>query len=72
MRFASGGAQRVGMREPVLFGGEGNLLARLWVGCLDLLEPEPQQVGLLRPFSGARGQLAELGVKGAQLGEREQ
>ena len=45
-RLHGRGAQRVGEPEPGLLRGQGGVLPRLGGDGLDLLEPEPQEVGL--------------------------
>ncbi len=44
-------AERVGVRQPLVLGGERSVLAGLGRRLLDLHEAETQQVGLLRPLS---------------------
>ena len=61
-----GGAQRVGEPEPGLLGGERVVLARPGCDRLDLLEPEPEQVGLAGPLARGAEHLAQLGLDGAQ------
>ena len=57
-----GRAQRVGEAEPGLLGGERVLLTDLRVDGLDLLEPEPEHVGLTGPLTGRAEHLAQLGL----------
>ncbi len=59
-RLLGGGAQGVGEAEPGLVGGQGVVLARLRGDCLDLAEPEAQQVGLAGPLAGRGDHLVEL------------
>ena len=47
------------MREALLVGGEQLVLTGLGVDLLDLLQAEPQQVGLLRALARPRGQLLQ-------------
>ena len=61
-----GRAQRVGETEPRLLGRQRLLLAALRVDGLDLLEPEPQHVGLAGAFARGAEHLAQLGLDRAQ------
>ena len=56
------------MGQPVLLVGQVDVLTGLRVDRLDLLEPEPEQVSLLRPLPGTCGQLGQLVLQGPQLG----
>ena len=66
-RALGGDPQRVGVAEPGLLGGELDVLARLRVDLADLLEAEPQQVGLAGAVTGVGGDVVELALGGAQL-----
>ena len=66
-RALGGDPQRVGVAEPGLLGGELDVLARLRVDLADLLEAEPQQVGLAGAVTGVGRDVVELALGGAQL-----
>ena len=69
-RAVSAAVRRVSAKpEPRLLGGERLLLAGLRVDGLDLLESQPQHVGLAGTFAGGPEHLAQLGLDLAQPGE---
>ncbi len=59
VRGLGGGAQRVGMAESLCLRRERDVLARLRLDGLDVLEPVLQGIGLLQALAAARGQLHE-------------
>lgn len=81
VRQHGGRGERVGVAEPLGLGRQLDLLAGHRLGSGDLLQAEPQQIGLLDPLPGLGGQLGHgLGdlaqppvtgpVAGQRLGQR--
>ena len=60
-RLVGGGAQRVGVAEPLGLGVERVVLARLGRDGLDLLQAVPEHVGGLRQLAGLAAAALEVG-----------
>lgn len=66
MRGRRRGRQRLGVTEPFGLGGEFDVLSGTRLDTGDLVEAVAQHVGLLGPFTRARGDLVQLDGDGAQ------
>ncbi len=67
MGAGRGGAQRVGMGEPLDLRGQADVLSRFGGHRLDLGQAEPEQVGLLGALAAPAGDLGEAAPDLAQL-----